>query len=238
MASAWLSPNHGVRHLALDMVVLHYTGMHTAKEALERLCDPQAQVSAHYLIDEDGAAHALVPPQRRAWHAGAACWEGERDVNSRSIGIELVNPGHDWGYRDFPAVQMRALLDLLKAVTRRYAVPKASIWGHSDVAPLRKLDPGERFSWGLLARHGYGLWPKSGGHMVKSEDLQVLLHMIGYDVVTVETLAASQQAFKRHFRPMTVGHKWTAADTRLAQNLAALKRVGPIIRRAQLIKAV
>ncbi|MEM6681590.1 MAG: N-acetylmuramoyl-L-alanine amidase [Pseudomonadota bacterium] len=231
MAEAWRSPNHGPRLLPLDMIVLHYTGMQSAAAALERLCDPEAQVSAHFLIDEDGTCHHLVQPQRRAWHAGVSCWEDERDINSRSIGIELVNPGHAWGYRDFPDAQMLALLQLLGQLTRRYGIAGTSIWGHSDVAPLRKEDPGERFPWARLARHGFGLWPRPSRLRLASRNAQVLLHMIGYDVLTAAGFAASQTAFKRHFRPDTLGQRWTMADTKMAQHLAALKRPVLIRRR-------
>lgn len=224
MDKDWASPNYGPRLWPLDMIVLHYTGMQSAGEALERLCDPQAGVSAHYLIDQDGTLQRLVDPRYRAWHAGVASWEGVSDVNSRSIGIELVNPGHEWGYEPFPKAQMDALLSLLGTLCRAHRISAKNVWGHSDVAPLRKQDPGELFDWQRLARHGFGLWPCQGGRRVLVRDRQVLLHMIGYDVAQAQTLEAAQQAFKRHFRPATLGQKWTSADTVAAQRLAALKR--------------
>ncbi|MEM1021986.1 MAG: N-acetylmuramoyl-L-alanine amidase [Pseudomonadota bacterium] len=223
MTQAWQSPNYNERRQPLDMIVLHYTGMQSAQAALERLCDPAAQVSAHYLIDEDGQLFELVDPLHRAWHAGVSSWEGERDVNSRAIGIELVNPGHEFGYCDFPQAQIAQLLALLAHLACRYHIPRFAIWGHSDVAPERKLDPGEKFPWARLGRHGFGVWPslfapRFDGHP------EALLEAIGYPT---GDLAAAQAAFKRHFRPHTVGQGWTCADTRAAGRvLWALKRVG------------
>jgi N-acetylmuramoyl-L-alanine amidase len=139
------------------MVVLHYTGMQTGEEALDRLCDAEAEVSAHYMIDEDGTVTALVPEDKRAWHAGRAYWRGITDVNSASIGIELVNPGHEWGYRPFSDAQMEALVPLLADIVRRHGIAPANVVGHSDVAPARKTDPGELFDWDLLARYRLAL---------------------------------------------------------------------------------
>lgn len=217
----WTSPNYGERLLALDMIVLHYTGMRSAGEALDRLCDPKAGVSAHYLIEQDGTLHTLVDPAHRAWHAGVSSWEGEGDVNSRSVGIELVNPGHEWGYEAFPKPQIDTLIPLLGKLTRRYAISPAQVWGHSDIAPSRKEDPGEKFPWNTLARCGYGLWPKPGGLRLSLKDPRQLLFGIGY---SSDDVSASEQAFKRHFRPQTLGQGWTRADTRCAQFLAGLKR--------------
>ena len=142
------------------MLVLHYTGMKTAKAALERLCDPAAKVSSHYTIDEDGTVYAHVPEARRAWHAGVSSWAGATDINARSIGIELVNPGHEYGYRDFPDAQIEALITLCQGILLRHPIPSARVLAHSDVAPARKEDPGERLSLGALARAGIGLWPR------------------------------------------------------------------------------
>ena len=141
------------------MVVLHYTGMADARAALARLCDPAAEVSAHYLIDEAGEVVALVDEARRAWHAGVASWGGVRDVNSRSIGIELVNPGLGAGAHPFPLAQMRALERVLGGVTARYEVPPERVVGHACVAPGRKVDPGPRFDWRALAVAGLSVWP-------------------------------------------------------------------------------
>ncbi len=149
------SPNHNDRRLGPpDMVVIHYTGMQNAAAARARLCDPAAEVSAHWLIDLDGTTEALVPEDRRAWHAGVSMWEGETDVNSRSIGIELVNRGHDWGYHPFPEPQMAALEQLLTAILARWPVAARNVVGHEHVAPGRKIDPGEKFDWARLARQG------------------------------------------------------------------------------------
>ena len=148
------SPNYGARpaRVSIDLVVLHYTGMPTARSALARLCDPAASVSAHYLIEEAGAIHRLVAEERRAWHAGVASWMGATDINDRAIGIELVNPGHAFGYRSFPDAQMDALEALLATILARHDIPPHRVVGHSDVAPMRKQDPGELFDWQRLAR--------------------------------------------------------------------------------------
>ena len=145
------SPNFDQRRGPPDMVVVHYTGMSTGAEALARLCDPQAKVSAHYLIEEDGRVYELVPEERRAWHAGVSFWKGERDVNAVSIGIELVNPGHDLGYADFPEMQVEALIGLLDAIRGRWTIPNGRILGHSDVAPERGK-PNHAPVWGA---HGH-----------------------------------------------------------------------------------
>ena len=207
------SPNQDDRGgAAIDMLVLHYTGMKTAKAALERLCDPAAKVSSHYTIDEDGTVYAHVPEARRAWHAGISYWAGVTDINARSIGIELVNPGHDYGYRDFPEPQIEALTTLCHGIVLRHPIPSARVLGHSDVAPARKEDPGERFPWERLARAGIGLWPKPEGYVPSSH-----LHKYGYDPdAPVEKLIA---AFQRHFRPSHVTGAW---DDGSGASLAAL----------------
>src|SRR4051794_29798017 len=155
------SPNHDERLPGepVDVLVLHYTGMKTAKEAIERLCDEAAAVSSHYVVDEDGAVLRLVPEDRRAWHAGVSYWRGHTALNGRSIGIEIVNPGHEWGYRDFPVLQMAAVCDLCLSILSRPPIPARNVVAHSDVAPDRKEDPGEKFGWEDLARNGVGLWP-------------------------------------------------------------------------------
>src|ERR1700722_8723975 len=152
------SPNFDARTAPPAMVVVHYTGMPTGEEALARLRDPAAKVSAHYLIEEDGRAFALVPEERRAWHAGISYWKGESNLNGAAIGVELVNPGTDWGYRPFPDAQIAALIELLGEIRSRWSVPDTRILGHSDIAPDRKLDPGELFPWRCLAEAGFGLW--------------------------------------------------------------------------------
>jgi N-acetylmuramoyl-L-alanine amidase len=194
------SPNFQPRPAGtlVDMLVIHYTGMRTAEAALERLCDPAAEVSAHYLIDEAGAVFPLVDEENRAWHAGVSNWRGKPDVNSRSIGIELANPGHEWGYRPFPAAQMAALADLCHGILARWPIPARNVVGHSDVAPRRKQDPGELFDWFWLAQRGIGLWPKPGAPM--TGEAAALLAEYGYDIADP---AAALTAFQRHFRPLS-----------------------------------
>src|SRR5579864_6043616 len=155
------SPNHDARNVPVDLLVLHYTGMKSANEALERLCDPAAKVSAHYTVDEDGTVYHHVPEARRAWHAGVSSWAGATDINACSIGIELVNPGHEFGYRDFPDAQIEALITLCHGILLRHPISSARVLGHSDVAPARKEDPGELFPWARLAKAGIGLWPQA-----------------------------------------------------------------------------
>jgi N-acetylmuramoyl-L-alanine amidase len=156
------SPNHDERPAgqSIDILLLHYTGMRSAEAALERLCDPAARVSAHYAIDEEGSCYRLVREERRAWHAGVSSWAGRTDINACSIGIELVNPGHEFGYRPFPEPQMARLEQLCQAILARRPIPSHRVLGHSDVAPQRKQDPGELFDWPRLARAGIGIWPK------------------------------------------------------------------------------
>lgn len=154
------SPNFDERERPIDMIVLHYTGMKTAQEAIDRLRDPEAKVSAHYVLDEDGTLYNLVDESKRAWHAGVSKWRGVDNVNHNSIGIEIVNPGHEWGYRPFTKAQYDVLIPLCQQLKARYNIPDENIIGHSDVAPGRKQDPGELFDWKLLADNGLGLWPR------------------------------------------------------------------------------
>lgn len=183
----------------IDMLVLHYTGMESAAAALERLADPAAAVSAHYLIDEDGRIVRLVEEGQRAWHAGASFWRGHTDINARSIGIELVNPGHEFGYRPFPEAQMAASIELAGDVVRRHAIPARNVVGHSDVAPARKLDPGELFDWPRLAAAGIGLWPAESDVLIMdAEAIGGMLADYGY---AVDHLGFAVKAFQRHFRP-------------------------------------
>ncbi len=191
------SPNHGPRPdgAAIDMLVLHYTGMTSAAAALERLRDPAAKVSAHYLIDEDGAVLRLVDETRRAWHAGVARWRGQTDINDRSIGIELVNPGHEHGYRPFPEAQMAALTALSRGIVARHPIPARNVVGHGDIAPDRKQDPGELFDWRRLADAGVGLWPDAREGDI--DQIPAMLRRHGYDTAAGGALTA----FQRHFRP-------------------------------------
>lgn len=198
------SPNFDARpdDVAIDMVVLHYTGMKTSEAALERLCDPVAKVSAHYLIHENGGGVQLVEEADRAWHAGIASWRGESDINARSIGIELVNPGHEFGYREFPDAQLSALEDLCQDILSRHPIPSRNVVGHSDIAPTRKQDPGEFFPWQRLATKKIGLWPRRLGTISSSADhAAALFSLYGYDV---DNFPLAIGAFQRHFRPSRV----------------------------------
>ena len=208
------SPNFDARRAPPDMVLLHYTGMPTGAEALARLRDPEAKVSAHYLIEEDGKVFSLVAEERRAWHAGLSFWKGERDINAVSIGVELVNPGHEWGYRAFPDAQIEALIELLDEIRGRWEIPDGRILGHSDVAPERKTDPGELFPWKRLAQAGHGLWlepPAAPGPALSLGDdgtgvfaLQAGLTRLGFDSAPSGQFDAHTQtiitAFQRHWR--------------------------------------
>ncbi|WP_341209120.1 N-acetylmuramoyl-L-alanine amidase [uncultured Sphingomonas sp.] len=195
------SPNFNERLLPISMIVLHYTGMKTAQEALDRLCDPAAEVSCHYFVDEDGTITRLVADDKRAWHAGAAHWRDVTDVNSASIGIEIVNPGHDHGYRVFPDVQVEAVIRLVAHLKDRYEITRGNIVGHSDVAPLRKRDPGELFPWHRLARLRLAL-PRPTKNLVDpvwgEAAFCLALERFGYDV---SDRMAAIMAFQRRFRP-------------------------------------
>jgi N-acetylmuramoyl-L-alanine amidase len=195
------SPNFDERTLPISMIVLHYTGMQDAASARARLCDPEAKVSSHYLLDEDGTLHRLVAEEHRAWHAGASHWRGITDVNSASIGIEIVNPGHEWGYRPFPEAQIEALLPLVADIKDRHGITRGNIVGHSDVAPVRKRDPGELFPWHRLARLRLAL-PRPTRNLLDPMWTQagflLALERFGYDVT--DPMAAIM-AFQRRFRP-------------------------------------
>jgi N-acetylmuramoyl-L-alanine amidase len=210
-----LSPNYGSRGEApnirpINMLVLHYTGMQSGAAALDRLCDPEAKVSSHYLVEEDGTVWRLVAELDRAFHAGISCWQGERDLNYVSIGIEIVNPGHEWGYREFPDPQMVAVEVLCKDILSRHRIPPDRIVGHSDIAPDRKSDPGELFDWPRLANAGIGLWPRPAAELPRRrgrgigpvQRIAALsdLARIGYCVAAgTEQIAIA--AFQRRFRP-------------------------------------
>ncbi|MEO1193466.1 MAG: N-acetylmuramoyl-L-alanine amidase [Pseudomonadota bacterium] len=200
------SPNHNDRRgRPIDLVVLHYTGMQSGAAALERLRDPAAQVSAHYLIEEDGEIFRLVPDQRRAWHAGRAFWAGESDVNARSLGIELVNPGLEWGYRPFPDAQVASLERLLSHLLRRHAIHPARVVGHSDVAPLRKDDPGALFPWPRLAAHGLTIHPPVLQPLspVPWQQVATWLAAYGYGYLDQDREAVLR-AVQRRFRPRLI----------------------------------
>ncbi len=198
------SPNFGPRPTGakIDMIVLHYTGMKSADDALARMCDPASEVSAHFMIDEDGAVFRLVAEGMRAWHAGVSSWAGAVDINDRSIGIEMVNPGHEFGYRPFPEPQMAALESLARDLISRYEVPAHRVLGHADVAPARKSDPGELFDWRRLAQLGIGVWSDEDAGRVQVDPVQ-LLGRYGYEIDGSNSTPAVI-AFQRHFRPFRV----------------------------------
>lgn len=194
------------------MLILHYTGMTSAAAALDRLCDPAARVSAHYVIDEDGSVFRLVDESRRAWHAGVSHWAGRDGLNDVSIGIELVNPGHEHGYRGFPEAQMRACIALCREILDRWPIPPGRVLAHSDVAPLRKDDPGELFDWERLARAGIGLWPGEAETEAEPPDeagLRAALARFGYGLTSSAAdpalLSVVVRAFQRHFAPDCLG---------------------------------
>ena len=207
------SPNHSDRRGGArpSLIVIHYTGMEDGPSARARLCDPEAEVSAHWLIHEDGETEPLVPEDRRAWHAGAGAWQGQEDVNSRSIGIELVNPGD----RPFAAAQMDALEALLPAIMARWQIGPEGVIGHSDMAPGRKIDPGPRFDWARLARQGLALHPSGAGEDVILADS---LTRIGYPEADPEARLA---AFRLRFRPGATGPE-EEADRRIAAAAATV----------------
>jgi N-acetylmuramoyl-L-alanine amidase len=213
------SPNHDARTAPIDILLLHYTGMTTDEEALARLTDPEAKVSSHYFVYENGRMCQLVPEARRAWHAGLSSWRGASDINARSIGIEIANPGHQYGYRDFPDVQIEAVIALCRDIVGRRRIRRERVLGHSDVAPTRKDDPGEKFPWDRLAAAGVGLWvepaPISPGRTLSAndrgtevEELQRKLARFGYAAeisrLYDDNTRSVVTAFQRHFRPARV----------------------------------
>jgi N-acetylmuramoyl-L-alanine amidase len=231
------SPNQDERPAGtpIDMLILHYTGMKTGQEAIDRLRDQAARVSAHYMVDEDGAISRLVPEEKRASHAGVSYWRGHSELNGRSIGIEVVNPGHEWGYRDFPVLQLAAVCDLCLAILSRHPIPARNVVAHSDVAPERKEDPGEKFDWRSLARNGVGLWPEdvpdlgTAGAMRDVDalrDIRAALADIGYRVAREGAfdpgLATVLRAFQRHWRPEAVTGE---ADVGTRARLLGVRRI-------------
>ena len=196
------SPNWDERALPVTMVVLHYTEMESVAASLARLTDPEAKVSAHYLIGEDGEVVRLVPEGKRAWHAGASYWRGHKDVNSASVGIELQHPGHALGYRPFADAQIDALLPLLQRIVKTHDIPRTNVVGHSDVAPARKIDPGELFPWQRLAAHRLCL-PRPaklslGDPFDNDGAFYLALERFGYDITDGHKAV---EAFQRRWRP-------------------------------------
>ena len=215
------SPNFGPRRdgKPADMILLHYTGMETGDAAFRWLCDTASQVSSHYLVFEDGRTLQLVSEKDRAWHAGKSVWQGETDVNSRSIGIEIVNPGHEFGPADFPMAQVSSVISLCRDIVSRHRIAAERVLAHSDVAPGRKRDPGERFPWADLHAGGVGHWvdpaPIRGGRFLTEgergepiEALQSMLALYGYGIdingVFDSRMQSVVEAFQRHFRPEQV----------------------------------
>lgn len=230
------SPNFDTRSGPPDMLVMHYTGMQTGEAALARLRDPQSpRVSCHYMVEEDGRVFRLVAEERVAWHAGVSFWKGQKGLNANSIGIEMVNPGHEWGYRAFPDAQFAALAALVGEIRERWTIPDSRILGHSDLAPGRRSDPGELFPWAKLAAAGHGLWaepPTSPGEALAEGAegvgvfaLQAGLTRLGYDSAPSgkfdETTKTTVTAFQRHWRPSRVDG---VADGETRARLVALLR--------------
>lgn len=233
-----MSPNHDARESRIDMLVLHYTGMQSGAAAVERLRDAASRVSAHYVIEEDGKVHRLVREEDRAWHAGVSSWGGRPALNDCSVGIEIVNPGHEWGYRAFPEAQMVALETLATAICRRWSIPVERVVGHSDIAPTRKEDPGELFDWPRLARAGLSIWPEAAqetdpGRLLDAEGVGSLaraMETTGYDLTD---FARALTAFRRRFRPTTLDGPPVMRDFLIAREIAArypakTVRSGPI----------
>ena len=224
------SPNHDERAFSADILLLHYTGMTSTAVAIERLCDPAARVSSHYVVEESGNVLQLVPEARRAWHAGLSSWEGVSDINSRSVGIEVANPGHSYGYPDFPEAQIAAVIALCQDIAARHRIRPDRVLAHSDVAPQRKLDPGEKFPWARLHCAGVGAWvtpspirpgaalaPGDNGRDVA--DLQAALRRYGYGIEATgaydDLTEAVVTALQRHFRPDRVDGRadWSTIET-------------------------
>jgi N-acetylmuramoyl-L-alanine amidase len=235
------SPNFNERLHPLDMLVLHYTGMADGPSALKKMRDPESQVSAHYMVEEDGTVFQLVAEDKRAWQAGRSWWQGDEDINSRSIGVEIVNGGHDYGLPPFPDLQIAAVIELCLGILERWPIPPDRIVAHSDIAPDRKDDPGERFPWKRLAEAGVGLWPepraKAGevqfgfrpdesGERV--EELQTQLAAIGYRQPATgqlnEWTRAVLRAFQRRYRPEAVTGEPDLATLSLVGEVAAMVR--------------
>ena len=235
------SPNWGLRKAGVDCVILHYTGMADGASALARLCDAAAEVSCHYLVEENGEIIQLVAEQHRAWHAGISAWEGRTDINSRSVGIEIVNVGHDGGSPDFPAAQIGSVVDLCRDIAARHSILPRRFLAHSDIAPLRKQDPGEKFPWAHLHQHGIGHWaapyPRHSGPQLQQghsgdavASLQSALSGYGYDVPATGAYDMATEgavkAFQRHFRPARVdGIADVSTIATLRDLTAALKPV-------------
>lgn len=234
----WLSPNYNERvqlsstRPEPSMIILHYTGMETAVQALQRLCDEACEVSVHYVIEKNGKFHQLVDDDKRAWHAGLSYWEGLTDINSASIGIEIVNKGHEFGYEDFPQSQIKSLIGVLEKLTKTYAIPASHILGHSDIAPGRKIDPGEKFPWEMLSHSGFGFWPKPQEMDYQAaEDLilnetAVLELLVSYGYNPETEFEILVQEFHRHFYP----EKFKESDNPKTLDVASIAKLLSLIR--------
>lgn len=204
----------------VSILVLHYTGMRTAEEALLRLCDPESNVSAHYVVEEDGTIWQLVEEEMRAWHAGVSYWRGRENINDISIGVEIVNPGHEFGYRPFPSAQMEAVAALSRDIIERHHIPARNVVAHSDIAPERKEDPGELFDWAWLAERGVGLWPLGGarGEGLEASKNEEVPRLLSYGYSTTHP-DKTILAFQRHFRPAKLTGVWDGECQALLDNL-------------------
>lgn len=223
------SPNFGERIAGsqIDMVLLHYTGMADAQSALQRLQDQAFEVSAHYVVCEDGAIVQMVAERARAWHAGSSFWQGVRDINSVSIGIEIINGGHDYALPAYPKYQIDAVIALCLDLKQRYDIPTERFLGHSDVAPQRKEDPGELFPWPELAKHGLGHWISQPQDILCDEDAGVgLFSRMGFDVAGQDHVKMIE-AFQRHFRPAHINGQLDAQTLSLLAQYAPLYEKKP-----------
>jgi N-acetylmuramoyl-L-alanine amidase len=234
----WRSENYNERKVLRadkadpSMIILHYTGMESARAALAWLCDPASEVSAHYVIEENGRIHALVSLEKRAWHAGKSYWNGLEDINSASIGIELVNTGHEFGYTAFPPKQITALIALLKDLKQRFSISDSLILGHSDIAPARKIDPGEKFPWATLAQAGLGLWPQptemdyqAAEDLILQDDAALAL-LANYGYNPQEEPDVLITAFHRHFYP----EKFRSGNRPETLDIASIARLLSLLR--------
>ena len=242
MQIEWIeSPNYNDRQHAIDMLVFHYTGMETGEAALTRMCDPVAAVSAHYMVWEDGRVTQLIDEEKRAWHAGVSSWQGDDDLNSRSIGIEIVNGGHDFPLPDgslppYPLPQIHALIELYHQITDRWTIPDSRLVAHSDIAPGRKQDPGEHFPWQRLARAGVGLWPnfesvgepaltgkglEPGMHSAGVRRMQEHLARIGYGIDASGRYDSATEDVVRAFQ-----RRWMPEEITGQASLQTLRQIG------------
>jgi len=237
VASLHPSPNCGERLNGAKPAILlmHYTGMSSARKAISWLADPKSGVSCHYVVDETGTITQMVSEQARAWHAGRSFWQGETDINSCSIGIEIQNPGHQDGYQDFPAAQMAAVLALSQDILARHGILNQRVLAHSDIAPTRKIDPGEKFDWRYLADNGVGHWVspqpidrcdlglEKGLKAPEVLKMQKLLEQYGFGVETTGVLddktALVVRAFQLHFRPQRIDGRIDESSVRTLERL-------------------